>query len=72
MRCGLPVRKFTSQSEADFLELHGQQAMELNLLRTALDRDRTKELMPDEYDALRISTPDRRLTIKDLTPEDHP
>ena len=71
VRCGLPVRKFTSQSEADFLELHGPKAIELGLLRTVLDRDRTKELMGDEYDALRIATPDRRLTVKDLRPEDH-
>lgn len=70
VRCGRPIRKFTSQSEADFLELYGAKALELGLLRTVLDRDKTKAEMPDEYDALRIATPDRRLTVKNLRPED--
>lgn len=70
VRCGLPIRKFTSQSERDFLELHGAKAAELGLTRTVLDRDKAKVEMPDEYDALRIATPDRRLTVKNLRPED--
>jgi predicted phage-related endonuclease len=71
VRCGLPVRKFTAQSEADFMELHGVTAAALGLTRTVvhLDRDRAKAEMPDQYDALRVATPDRRLTVKDLTPE---
>lgn len=69
VRCGLPVRKFTSRSEADFLDLYGARAAELGLLRTVLDRDRAKAEMPDEYDALRIATPQRVLTVKSLTPE---
>lgn len=71
VRCGTPVRKFTSRSEADFLDLYGERALELGLLRTVLDRDRAKAEMPDEYDALRIATPDRRLTVKNLQ-EDTP
>ena len=70
VRCGSPIRKFTAQSEVDFLELYGAQAAELGVTRTVLDRDKAKELMPDEYDALRIATPDRRLTVKDLRPEE--
>lgn len=69
LRCGLPVRKFTARSEADFLDLYGDRAAELGLLRTVLDRDRAKAEMPEEYDALRVDTPDRRLTVKDLRPE---
>lgn len=71
VRCGQPIRKFTSQSEIDFIELHGPRALELGVARTVtvIDRDLAKELMPDEYDALRIETPDRRLTVKDLRPE---
>lgn len=72
VRCGLPVRKFTSRSEADFLELHSAKAVELGVVRlvAVLDRDRAKAEMADEYDALRIATPDRRLTVKDLRPEE--
>ena len=70
VRCGLPTRRFTSASEADFLELHLDKAIELGLTRTVLDKDRAKELMPEEYDALRIATPDRRLTVKNLRPEE--
>lgn len=74
VRCGNPVRKFTSQSEADFLELHRARATELGLLRTVevLDRNRVKAEMPDEYDALRIATPQRALTVKNLRPETTP
>jgi hypothetical protein len=70
VRCGLPVRKFTSQSETDFLDLYGDRAAELGLTRTVLDRDAAKAAMPDEYDLLRRSTTDRRLTITDTQPED--
>lgn len=66
VRCGAPVRKFTDRSEADFIDLYGTRAAELGLLRTSIDRDLAKQLMPDEYDALRVATPDRRLTVKDL------
>lgn len=72
VRCGLPVRKFTTRSEADFLDLYGERAAELGLTRTVLDRDLAKAEMPDEYDALRVATPDRRLTIKNLRPEETP
>lgn len=64
VRCGMPVRKFTAQSEQDFIDLHGDEHPEL--LTTRLDRAKAKELMPEEYDALRFATPDRRLTIKQL------
>lgn len=66
VRCGQPVRRFTAQSEADFLHLYGDQAEAEGLVVRALDRDRAKAAMPDEYDALRLATPDRRLTVKDL------
>lgn len=66
VRCGQPVRRFTSQSEADFLHLYGEQAEAAGLVVRALDRDRAKQAMPDEYEALRLATPDRRLTVKDL------
>lgn len=68
VRCGAPVRKFTDQSEADFIELYGARATELGVLRLAqvVDRDLAKQLMREEYDAMRIATPDRRLTVKDL------
>ncbi|MGL4297530.1 MAG: YqaJ viral recombinase family protein [Candidatus Neomicrothrix subdominans] len=72
VRCGLPIRKFTSQSEVDFLELHRARAEELGLLRTVLDRKKAEELMAEEFDALRIATPDRRLTTKLLRPEETP
>lgn len=70
VRIGLPVMKFTDQSERDFLEIHADEAAGLDLLRTVLDRKAAKERMPEEYAALKIATPDRRLTIKDLLPED--
>jgi predicted phage-related endonuclease len=70
VRCGLPIRKFTSQSEADFLELYGAEAAEWGVTRTVLDRDKAKELMPEQFDDARIATPDRRLTVKDLRPEE--
>jgi hypothetical protein len=74
VRCGNPVRKFTSRSEADFLELYGAEAAELGVTRTVtvLDRDMAKELMAAEYDALRIATPQRVLTVRDLRPEETP
>jgi predicted phage-related endonuclease len=71
VRCGQPVRKFTDQSEVDFLELHAEEAAGLDLLRTVLDRAAAKERMPDEYEALKIATPDRRLTVADLQPEEN-
>jgi len=72
IRIGTPVRKFTARSETDFLDIYGDRAAELGLLRSSLDRDRAKELMPDEYDALRVPTPDRRMTVKNLRPEETP
>ena len=74
VRCGLPVRKFTSQSEVDFIDLYGVEAAEFGVTSTVtvLDRDKAKELMAAEYDALRVVTPDRRLTVKDLQPEEGP
>jgi plasmid stabilization system protein ParE len=73
VRCGNPVRKFTSQSEADFLELYGAEAAELGVTSTVtvLDRDKAKAEMADQYAALRMVTPDRRLTVKDLRPEEN-
>lgn len=65
VRCGAPVRRFTDTSAADFVDLYGDDHPDL--LRTELDRTAAKAAMPDEYDALRIATTDRRLTIKDLT-----
>lgn len=72
VRVGQPVRKFTAQSETDFLELYAAEAAGLDLLRTTLDRDAAKERMPEEYEALKIATPDRRLTVADLHPEETP
>jgi predicted phage-related endonuclease len=74
VRCGNPVSKFTSQSEADFLELYGAEAAELGVTNTVtvLDRDKAKELMADQYAALRMVTTDRRLTVRDLRPEEGP
>lgn len=60
--CGNPIRKFTSQSETDFTERYGGDHPEL--LRTVLDRQAAKAAMPDKYEALKATTPDRRLTIK--------
>jgi hypothetical protein len=71
VRCGLPIRKFTSQSEADFLGQHLPKVLELGLSRTVLDRDKAKELMPEQFDDARIATPDRRLTVKDLREDKH-
>jgi hypothetical protein len=72
VRCGNPIRKFTSRSEADFIELYGVEAAELGVTSTAvvLDRDMAKELMADQYAALRMVTTDRRLTVRDLRPEE--
>jgi hypothetical protein len=72
VRCGNPVRKFTTESEIDFLELYGTEAAELGVTRTVtqFDRQRAKEVMPDQYDTLRKITPHRVLTVKDLRPEE--
>lgn len=76
VRVGAPVRKFTSQSEADFIELHCVHRDDCDpdctdhrpdMLTATLERSIAKDDMPDEYDALKIPTPDRRLTIKKLT-----
>ena len=64
VRCGVPVRKFTVQSEVDFLEVYGPKHPEL-IIET-LNRDLAKSTMPDEYDDFRLATRDRRLTIKNM------
>jgi len=64
VRCGLPVRKFTAQSEIDWLDLYAERRPELT--KVVLDRAAAKAEMPDEYDELRFPTPDRRLTIKHM------
>ncbi len=69
VRCGLPVRRFTDESEADFLDLFHAEAEGLGLVVPKLDRARAKTLMGSAYDSLRRATPDRRLTVKQLAAE---
>jgi hypothetical protein len=64
VRCGQPIRKFLDHSEARFIAHHGKKHPEL--LKTVLDRDAAKAAMPDEYEALKVETSDRRLTTKRL------
>lgn len=61
VRIGQPISKFTRDSEADALELHPDCG------KTVLDRDRFKAEHPDDYEALKRPTADRRLTIKEMT-----
>lgn len=62
VRCGQPVRKFLDHSEERFIEKHGADHPEL--LHTVLDRAAAKEALPTEYEALKVTTADRRLTTK--------
>jgi hypothetical protein len=73
VRCGLPVRKFTDWSERDFIELWCEHRPSCepdciehrpDLMRSVLDRERAKAELPEEYDAARFKTSDRRLTTK--------
>jgi plasmid stabilization system protein ParE len=75
VRSGAPIQKFTSRSETDFIELHCIHSDDCDpdcvdhrpeLLTATLYRQMAKDEMPDEYEALRIPTPDRRLTIKNM------
>lgn len=75
VRCGLPVFKFTSKAEQDFIDLYCTHRDDCppdciehrpDLLVATLYRDMAKAEMPDEFEALRIPTPDRRLTIKNM------
>ena len=61
VRVGLPVQRFTDQSEEAALLLHPDYA------RTVLDRARFKADHPELYEELKVPTTDRRLTIKDMT-----
>lgn len=60
VRVGKPVHKFTSDSEAEALKLHPGYGM------TVLDRARFKAEHPDDYEALKRPTSDRRLTLKEM------
>ncbi|MCP5028627.1 MAG: hypothetical protein GY929_20310, partial [Actinomycetia bacterium] len=73
VRCGTPIFKFTDWSERDFIELHCIHGDDCapdctthrpDLLQPTLCRDEAKAEMPDEYDAARYPTTDRRLTTK--------
>lgn len=58
LRVGEPVAKLTSSGEAQALALHPEYG------RTVLDRDRFKADHKALYEALKIPTSDRRLTVK--------
>lgn len=58
LRVGEPVAKLTSSGEAQALALHPEYG------RTVLNRDRFKADHKDLYEALKIPTSDRRLTVK--------
>lgn len=61
VRIGEPIAKFTRDSEADALELWPAYG------KTVLDRQKFKAGRPDEYEALKRPTADRRMTIKEMT-----
>jgi YqaJ-like viral recombinase domain len=64
VRCGQPIRKFLDHSEERFIAKHGKQHPEL--LKTVLDREAAKAALPDDYEALKVTTSDRRLTTKQM------
>ena len=61
LKVGEAIDKFTAQSEVDALELWPDYA------KPVLDRARFKAERPDDYEALKRPTTDRRITVKDLT-----
>ena len=61
VRVGKPIERFTRDAEADALALHPDCG------KTVLDRERFKAEHPDDYEALKRPTADRRLTIKEMT-----
>lgn len=58
LRVGEPVFKFTSDSEADALEVYPEYG------KTVLDRARFKAEEPDLYKSFQRPTTDRRITVK--------
>lgn len=75
VRVGLPVFKFTSTAEQDFIDLYCTHRDDCppdctehrpDMLVATLYRDMAKAELPDEYEALKIPTPDRRMTIKNM------
>lgn len=64
VRVGQPISKFTKDSEADALSAHP------TYTKAVLDRDLFKVERPDDYEALKRPTADRRMTIKEMFTDD--
>lgn len=64
VRVGQPVQRFTDQSEAAALLMAPEYS------KTVLDRQRFKEERPEDYEALKVPTTDRRLTVKEMTEDE--
>ena len=64
VRVGVPVQRFTDQSEDAALLL----APEFGVVK--LDRQRFKTEKPELYEELKVPTTDRRLTVKELTEDE--